>query len=79
MTNQNSTTTNTDALQGYVRPKEAAKILGIGYSTLGNLRSWGKGPKYRKIGARTILYKPEDLRAWMDQTYPEHTSTSEYA
>jgi hypothetical protein len=42
----------------------AAELLHVQRSTLASWRARGKGPPYYKVG-RTILYHPEDLRAWL--------------
>ena len=43
---------------------EAAAILGITAATMRNWRALGKGPKYRKIGARLVRYHVSDLEAF---------------
>jgi excisionase family DNA binding protein len=47
-----------------VRPKEAARLLGMGHSHLYKLMKAGKIP-YRKDGAATLI-DPEALRAYRD-------------
>lgn len=42
----------------------AAKHLGVSISTLQRWREMGVGPKYKKAGARTVLYKLSDLDEW---------------
>jgi Helix-turn-helix domain len=39
----------------------AAAILGTAVRTLRNWRALGKGPRYRKIGARMVRYHRADL------------------
>ena len=43
---------------------EAAAILGVAVRTLRNWRPLGKGPTYRKIGARLVRYHRADLEAF---------------
>src|SRR5882724_6740854 len=56
-----------DAPQKYLRTKEAAPIVGLCARTLEKHRTYGTGPKYRKVGGR-VLYDIDDLhdldRAW---------------
>ena len=55
--------------------KEAAAYLGRSASNLEKFRVFGGGPKFIKAG-RLILYRKEDLDAWLnDRVY---SSTSEY-
>jgi predicted DNA-binding transcriptional regulator AlpA len=51
----------------YLRPKDAARYLGIGKNTLNKLRmTAGAGPAFRKLGPRIVLYSVDDLDAWAD-------------
>jgi predicted DNA-binding transcriptional regulator AlpA len=43
------------------RTGDAAEYLGIGRSTLEKLRLTGDGPRYSKIGKRTVVYDENDL------------------
>ncbi|MCA1307979.1 helix-turn-helix domain-containing protein [Microbacterium esteraromaticum] len=43
---------------------DAAVYLGVGYSTLREWRSEGRGSKYAKIGG-SVLYRPADLDAFV--------------
>src|SRR5258707_5149083 len=58
-----------DALAGlpprFLRTPEAARFLGLSGRTLEKHRTYGTGPKYRKIGGR-VVYTLEDLKAWAD-------------
>ncbi|MBC9944061.1 helix-turn-helix domain-containing protein [Leucobacter sp. cx-328] len=49
---------------GALAPADAARYLGVGYSTLKKRRSEGTGPRYAKIGG-CILYRPCDLEAFL--------------
>jgi len=48
-------------------PEEAAKIMGRAVTTLQSMRSNGGGPKFIKVGHRTVRYKREDIMAWLEQ------------
>ncbi len=58
----------------WLRTRQAAAYLNIGYRTLEKLRSVGGGPPYRKVTG-TVLYRMDELDQWVDsKTY---TSTSD--
>jgi predicted DNA-binding transcriptional regulator AlpA len=59
----------------YKRTLAAADYLGIGQSTLERKRIDGSGPRWRRLGAKIVVYATEDLDAWAAQQI--HTSTSE--
>lgn len=50
----------------YVRTAEAGRYLGLSGRTLEKHRTYGTGPRYRKIGGR-VIYAVSDLEAWADQ------------
>ena len=58
-----------DSLMGlpprFLRTPEAARFLGLSGRTLEKHRTYGTGPKYRKIGGR-VVYTLDDLKAWAD-------------
>jgi len=58
----------------FLRTPEAAHFLGLSGRTLEKHRTYGTGPKYRKIGGR-VVYALEDLKAWAD--LGAKTSTSD--
>ena len=58
----------------FLRTPEAARFLGLSGRTLEKHRTYGTGPKYRKIGGR-VVYALEDLKAWAD--LGAKTSTSD--
>jgi len=57
----------------FLRTPEAARFLGLSGRTLEKHRTYGTGPKYRKIGGR-VIYSLEDLQAWADQGAKRSTS-----
>lgn len=62
--NHSQHSTNQSAPILAVRPREAARILGIGVRMLwANTSPRGEIPSIR-IG-RTVLYRPSDLDAWL--------------
>ena len=58
----------------FLRTPEAARFLGLSGRTLEKHRTYGTGPKYRKIGGR-VIYALDDLKAWAD--VGAKTSTSD--
>jgi predicted DNA-binding transcriptional regulator AlpA len=46
----------------FLRTPEAARFVGLSARTLEKHRSYGTGPRYRKVGGR-IIYALSDLRA----------------
>lgn len=47
-----------------LRPKEAARYLGLSASTLAKMRCRGDGPNYVKLGLGAIGYRIADLDAY---------------
>jgi len=50
----------------YLRTGEAGQYLGLSGRTLEKHRTYGTGPRYRKIGGR-VIYAMTDLDAWADR------------
>ena len=50
----------------FMRTAEAGQYLGLSGRTLEKHRTYGTGPRYRKIGGR-VVYALSDLEAWADQ------------
>jgi predicted DNA-binding transcriptional regulator AlpA len=57
----------------FLRTPEAARFLSLSGRTLEKHRTYGTGPKYRKIGGR-VVYALEDLKAWADMGAKTSTS-----
>jgi predicted DNA-binding transcriptional regulator AlpA len=49
----------------FLRTPEAARFLSLSGRTLEKHRTYGTGPRYRKIGGR-VVYALDDLQAWAD-------------
>jgi hypothetical protein len=43
---------------------EAGRHIGVSPGYLTNLRCWGTGPDWRRVGARSVRYARVDLDAW---------------
>ena len=57
------------------RHKEAAQYLGVAPMTLAKWRMSGDSPVYTKVG-RIVIYRKQDLDAWLKQN--QYSSTSQY-
>lgn len=49
----------------YLTVPEASDFLRVSKSTLNKWRCWGVGPPFMKVGARKVVYRIEDLEAWV--------------
>ena len=54
-------------VQGVVRAPEAARLLGVSEGTLANWRSLRKGPKFARMGTRTVVYPLVELQRYIDE------------
>lgn len=50
-----------------LRPKEAARALGLSPSTLAKMRMRGEGPAYVRASARCVLYRLTDIDTWLKE------------
>ncbi len=57
----------------YLRTPEAARFLGLSGRTLEKHRTYGTGPRYRKIGGR-VVYALDDLQSWVSTGAKQSTS-----
>lgn len=53
-------------------PKEASSLLRVSEKTLEAWRSKGGGPKFHRLGHRTVRYTRADLEAWTQAACPTH-------
>jgi len=63
---------DTGTLRGLLTTEQAADYLGVSTRKLEKLRSEGGGPKYSKLGYRTIRYRPAALEAWISDREQRH-------
>ena len=61
----------------YLTCKEAGAFLKLSPRTLENMRTSGRGPRFRKLGRR-VVYAQADLIAWADARACESTSDGIY-
>lgn len=58
----------------YLRPEDVCEMIpGISKGALSQLRYTGRGPNFLKPTPKTILYRREDVIAWLENS--EHTRT----
>lgn len=60
----------------YLTTPEAGRFLGLSGRTLEKHRTFGTGPRYRKIVGR-VIYSIDDLQAWADATMRHSTADPE--
>jgi predicted DNA-binding transcriptional regulator AlpA len=53
---------------------EAGQFLSLSHRTLQNWRVKGGGPKYLKIGAKSVRYRLSDLQSWLENATRSNTS-----
>ena len=53
---------------------EAAKLLGFTPRFLQARRYKGDGPRFCRVSARAVRYRPEDLRSWAEERLRISTS-----
>ena len=64
---------STAGITRFLRTPEAGRILGLSGRTLEKHRTYGTGPRYRKLGGR-VVYAEEELRAWADTGLRQSTT-----
>lgn len=47
---------------------DAARLIGVSPKTLLNWRYEGKGPEYVRVSRSLVLYRRDDLDAWLRET-----------
>lgn len=66
------------AASNYMSPEEVCELVpGMTKSRLAQLRFRGVGPKFLKPTPRTVIYRKEDVVAWIEAS--ERTITGEAA
>lgn len=57
-----------------MKPAEAARLLNVSERTLEAWRYKGMGPKFLRISARCIRYRPQDILDWQENRLRRSTS-----
>lgn len=52
----------------FIQPAEVTALTGISISALAQLRWHGKGPRFYKPTARSVLYKRSEVIEWVEQS-----------
>jgi hypothetical protein len=60
------------------RTPQAAEYVGLSTSTLEKFRLTGNGPVYQKAGPKIVVYRIEDLDAWLDTRRRRSTSETDH-
>jgi len=64
------------SLNRILRTPQAAEYVGLAASTLEKFRLTGNGPIYQKAGPKIVVYRIEDLDAWLNDHRRKSTSDS---
>jgi predicted DNA-binding transcriptional regulator AlpA len=72
-----SNTLTAPAPEPLLTTAQAAAVLGFHPSYLAKARLSGSGPRYLKIGGRSVRYRPGDLDAWLADKARHSTSEAE--
>jgi predicted DNA-binding transcriptional regulator AlpA len=61
----------------FIQPAEVTELTGLSIAALAQLRHRGQGPRFYKPTPRTVLYKREEVIAWLEAS--AQTATTTYA
>lgn len=50
-----------------MKPAELGARIGTSTAVLANWRYMGTGPRFVKLGGRSVRYRVSDVEAWLDQ------------
>jgi excisionase family DNA binding protein len=53
--------------------KQAAEYLAMSHKTLEDWRRKGEGPRFIKVGSRSVRYRQSELDAWITEATFVHT------
>lgn len=63
----------------FIQPDAVAEITGLSVAALAQLRYTGQGPRFYKPTERTVLYKRDEVTAWVESTARTRTGTASLA
>ncbi len=72
--NRHSQTRKLTARSPLLTEVDAAAYLNLTRRALQAWRYQGRGPRYVKISARAVRYRPEDLESWVESLLRSSTS-----
>lgn len=58
-------------IEGMIKEKEAAAMIGVTVRTMQSKRAAGTAPKYYKFGYKLIRYLPSEINLWLKQQQKE--------
>ena len=67
-------TSGTQPVTTLLKEFEAAQFLNVSPRALRNWRTRGGGPKFIRVSARCIRYRPNDLEEWVEKRSRRSTS-----
>lgn len=70
-----TTEEKTSPAKSLLNPREASAYVGLSESHLAKLRCWGQGPRFSKLGSRSVRYLRADLDAWISAGMRTSTAT----
>lgn len=60
--------------EALIDEKAAAEHLGVTVRSMQTWRVNGKGPKFVRISRTAVRYRPEDVKAWVEERIKSSTS-----
>jgi predicted DNA-binding transcriptional regulator AlpA len=60
------TTDVSRSLQSLLNERDVARITGMSLASVRRWRLVRQGPRYIKLGAAAVRYRPEDVSAWLE-------------
>ena len=66
--------TNNETIIYMLDEKKAAELLDLSPRTLQNWRGIGKGPQYVKLFKKSVRYRLEDIKEWIEKNVRRSTS-----
>jgi predicted DNA-binding transcriptional regulator AlpA len=46
--------------------RQLAEFLGVSVAALVSWRELGTGPRWMRVGARNVRYRPQDVKQWLE-------------
>jgi predicted DNA-binding transcriptional regulator AlpA len=66
-------------MEDYVKADVVSEKLGISEGALAQMRHRGTGPKFVKLGARSVRYRLSDVNAWLERNTFQQTGAARTA
>jgi hypothetical protein len=60
----------------FILPASVGEFTGLSLGALAQLRYQGKGPRFYKPTARTVLYKRSEVIAWVEASAQDQTESN---